>query len=367
MLRPMPAIRIFSTRPDDIYSAEPAVMKLSSKNLHEHVDTLYDAIVVGGGMGGLSAAIYLARYGLKCLVIEKGRGRSFWMQDLRNYVGLDPDTPGRTIIDHATKQAIAWGADFLRGYVEDVTDEGDALAVKVKVGKSQSSYPVFRSKYLIAASGVIDVLPELANMQNVYDYAGYTLHVCMICDGFDMWNQNAILLAGTEGQINAAFVLNWFTPYISVLTHGLVQVSDEMKQKLAEYGYPLYEQPIAEFLGENHKMSGVRLADGTIVEATTGLINMGSIYHNHYLKGIPSLEWNGENLVTNDMAQTSHERIFALGDLKQGLNQVSVAVADGTLAATQIWRNIRRAGAPRKWEANIGVNDKAKAKAGVGQ
>jgi thioredoxin reductase (NADPH) len=328
-------------------------MKLSSKNLHQRSDTVYDAIVVGGGMGGLSAAIYLARYGLKCLVIEKGRGRSFWMQDLRNYVGLDPDTPGRDIINHATKQSLDWGADLLRGFVEEVTDEGETLVVKVKVGKTHSSYPVFRCKYLIAASGVIDVLPQLADMQNVYDYAGYTLHVCMICDGFDMWDQKAILLAATEAQINAAFVLNWFTPYISVLTHGLTAVSDTMRQKLAEHGYPLYTQPIAKFLGENHKLSGVRLVDGTQVEATTGLINMGSVYHNHYLKGIEGLEWQGENLVANDMAQTSHPRIFALGDLKQGLNQVSVAVADGTLAATQIWRNIRRASASRKWEENI--------------
>lgn len=69
---------------------------------------------------------------------------------------------------------------------------------------------------------------------------------------------------------------------------------------------------------------------------------MGSTYYNDYLKGIDGLEWDGENLVTNNMCQTTHERIFALGDLKKGLNQVSVAVADGTLAATQIWRNIRR-------------------------
>lgn len=330
-------------------------MKLSSKNLETRRDTVYDAIVVGGGMGGLSAAIYLARYGLKCLVVEKGKGRSFWMQDLRNYVGLDPDTPGRDIIKHATDQALDWGADFLRGFVEEVTDEGETFAVKVKVGKADQTGVIFRSKYVIAASGIIDVLPELENMQNVFDYAGYTLHVCMICDGFDMWDQKAVLITKTEGQINAAFVLNWFTPYISVLTNGL-KVSDEMKQKLADHGYPLYEQPIAEFLGENHHMSGVKLADGTIVGATTGLINMGSIYHNQYLKGIEGLEYEGENLVTNNMCQTSHPRIFALGDLKQGLNQVSVAVADGTLAATQIWRNIRRASAPRKWEANLAAD-----------
>ncbi len=327
-------------------------MKLSSKNLDTRLDTVYDAIVIGGGMGGLSAAIYLARYGLKCLVIEKGKGRSFWMQDLRNYVGLNPDVPGRDIIKHGTDQAIAWGADFLRGFVETVTETGDTFAVKVKVGKSDQTGVTFRSNYVIAASGVIDVLPELANMQNVFDYAGYTLHVCMICDGFDMWDQKAILVAKTEGQINAAFVLNWFTPYISVLTHGL-KVGDEMRQKLAEHGYPLYEQPIVEFLGEKHKMSGVKLADGTIVEATTGLINMGSIYHNEYLKDIAGLEYDGGNLVTNNMCQTSHPRIFALGDLKQGLNQVSIAVADGTLAATQIWRNTRRAAPSRKWEANL--------------
>ena len=330
-------------------------MKLSSQNLDERLDTLYDALVVGGGAGGLSAAIYLARYGLKCLVIEKGRGRSIWMQDLRNYLGIDPETPGRDIVNDGTKQALAWGADYLRGYVEEVTDEGETFAVRVKVGKKDSIYPVFKSKYVIAASGVIDILPQLEDMQNVYDYAGYTLHVCMICDGFDMWDQKAVLIAGTESQINAAFVLNWFTPYISVLTHGLVTVSDQMKQKLADHGYPLYEAAIARFLGEEHKLSGVELVDGTVVEATTGLVNMGSIYHNHYLKGIEGLEWSGENLVTNEMAQTSHERLFALGDLKQGLNQVSVAVADGTLAATQIWRNIRRASTPRKWEAQLQI------------
>lgn len=328
-------------------------MKLTSKNLDAKLDTVYDAIVVGGGMGGLSAAIYLARYGLKCLVIEKGKGRSLWMQDLRNYLGLDPHTPGRDILNHGTKQALDWGADHLRGYVEEVVDHGETLAVKVKVGKKDSIYPVFHCKYLIAASGIIDVLPQLDDMQNVYDYAGYTLHVCMICDGFDMWDQKAVLIANTEGQINAAFVLNWFTPYISVLTHGLVSVSDAMKQKLSDHGYPLYEQKIARFLGDDHKLSGVELVDGTIVEATTGLVSMGSIYHNQYLKGIEGLDWDGESLVTNEMAQTSHPRIFALGDLKKGLNQVSIAVADGTLAATQIWRNIRRASEPRRWQENI--------------
>ena len=50
----------------------------------------------------------------------------------------------------------------------------------------------------------------------------------------------------------------------------------------------------------------------------------------------------GGNLVTDKMARTSHPRIFAIGDLKVGLNQVVVAAADGALAATQIWRDLRQ-------------------------
>jgi thioredoxin reductase (NADPH) len=327
-------------------------MKLSKKNLDAKLDQVYDVIIVGGGAGGLSAAIYLQRYRLSCLVIEKGRGRSFWMQDLRNYLGVDSHLPGRELLKQGQNHALEVGADYLMGFVEEVKDEGETFKVRVKVGKKESLYPEFRSKYVIAASGIIDNLPKLENMQNVYDYAGYNLHVCMICDGLDMENLKAGLFVNREGAIGTAFVMNWFTPYISVFTQGLFEVSDAMRAKLADHGYPLYEQPLKEFVGHDHEMSGVVLADGTQVELETGLIAMGSHYFSEYLNGI-ELERDGQDLVTDSMCRTSHPRIFALGDLKKGLNQISIAVADGTLAATQIWRDIRRASEPRLWVENL--------------
>jgi thioredoxin reductase (NADPH) len=88
-------------------------------------------------------------------------------------------------------------------------------------------------------------------------------------------------------------------------------------------------------------MNGVELEDGTVIGLEAGLISMGSKYHADYLEKF-DLEKQGENLVTDKMARTSHPRIFAIGDLKVGLNQVVVAAADGALAATQIWRDLRR-------------------------
>lgn len=327
-------------------------MKLAKQNLEQRLDYLYDVIIVGGGAGGLSAAIYLQRYRLSCLVIEKGRGRSFWMQELRNYLGLRPETPGRDLLKQGKEHILELGADYLQGYVEEVRDEGDTFAVKVKVGKQDSIYPVFRSKYLIAASGLIDNLPRLEDMQNVFDYAGYNLHVCLICDGYEMADKRCGLFVGSEGAINTAFVLNWFTPYITVFTGGQVEVGAEMRQKLRDHGYPLVETPIQRFLGHDHEMTGVELTDGSTVELDTGLVSMGSHYYNEYLQEL-DLEWKGGNLVTDSMCRTSHPRIFAIGDLKEGLNQVSIAVADGTLAATAIWREIRRASAPRRWDQNL--------------
>jgi thioredoxin reductase (NADPH) len=327
-------------------------MKLAKQNLDQRLNHVYDVIIVGGGAGGLSAAIYLQRYRLSCLVIEKGRGRSFWMQELRNYLGLRPETPGRELLQTGKQHVLELGADYLHGFVESVRDEGDTFAVKVKVGKQDSIYPVFRSKYLIAASGIIDNLPKLDDMQNVFEYAGYNLHVCLICDGYEMSDKRCGLFVGSEGAINTAFVLNWFTPYITVFTSGQVEVGQEMRQKLREHGYPLVETPIKQFLGHDHEMTGVELIDGTKVELETGLVSMGSHYYNEYLQGL-DLQWKGGNLVTDSMCRTSHPRIFAVGDLKEGLNQVSIAVADGTLAATAIWRDVRRASAPRRWEANL--------------
>lgn len=98
-------------------------------------------------------------------------------------------------------------------------------------------------------------------------------------------------------------------------------------------------------------MTGVELVDGTVIPLEAGLISMGSRYHHHYLNGL-NLERQGGYLVTDKLGRTSHPRIFAIGDLKLGLNQVTVAVGDGAVSATQIWREVRH---PRKWFDNLQV------------
>lgn len=321
-------------------------MKLTKQNLQPATEKIYDTIVVGGGAGGLSAGIYLQRYLLDTLIIDKGKARSFWMTELHNYLGLPPDTPGRSVLRQGKEHFLSLGGDLLDAYVEEIVDEGETFAVRVKVGRNNSEYHTFRAKYLIAASGIIDYLPELENMRNVYDYAGHNLHVCLICDGYEMVDQKVGVFASSAGSAEVVFPLGWFTGEITLFTQGLFEVPEELRSRLKEQGYQIEETPIEQFLGKNHQMSGVELTDGRVVELDTGLISMGSKYHATYLDKF-NLEKQGGNLVTDKMARTSHSRIFAIGDLKVGLNQVVIAAADGALAATQIWRDIRRSTPPK--------------------
>src|SRR5512136_2194689 len=117
-------------------------MQLSKNNLSERLNHTYDAIVVGGGAGGLSAGIYLQRFHLSSLIIDKGKARSFWMQELHNYLGLPPDTPGRVLLQQGKEHYAGLDGDFLNGYVEEVVDEGETFAVRVRVGRQNSIYPV---------------------------------------------------------------------------------------------------------------------------------------------------------------------------------------------------------------------------------
>jgi len=325
-------------------------MQLTQQTLTQRADHVYDVLVVGGGAAGLSAGIYLQRYLLSTLIIDKGKARSFWMQELHNYLGLPPETPGRQVLKQGKDHYLALAGDYLNAYVEAVIDEGETFVVKVRIGRKTPTYETFRARYLIAASGIIDHLPQLADMKNVFDYAGYNLHVCLICDGYEMRDQRVGVFGNSAGSLQVAFPLGWFTPHITLFTNGAFAVDQELRDRFTAAGYTLNEQPIRQFLGENHQMSGVELKDGSVVDLDAGLISMGSKYHADYLQGI-DLEYQGSNLVTDAMNRTSHPRIFAVGDLKVGMNQVVIAAADGANAATQIWRDIRRAEGTRRPQA----------------
>src|SRR5688572_6231147 len=110
---------------------------------------IYDALVVGAGPAGLTAAIYLARFRRDFLVLDSGASRAAWIPRTRNHPGFPNGIRGKTLLARMRRQAETYGAAFRSGLVENLQPEGRHFQLTF------DGAPMFARK-LILATGVVD-------------------------------------------------------------------------------------------------------------------------------------------------------------------------------------------------------------------
>lgn len=119
---------------------------------------MYDVAVVGGGLAGGSAAIILAKAGLKTLVVDndKGQTRRAWMD---NHYGFADGISGPDLVDAGQKQAKRMGAEWAVAQVTAVAREGEGFTLTTEDGQR------FSAKQVILATGAAMGLAEAMNLQ----------------------------------------------------------------------------------------------------------------------------------------------------------------------------------------------------------
>lgn len=119
---------------------------------------MYDVAVIGGGPAGGSAAIFLAKAGLKTLVVDndKGQTRRAWME---NHYGFDEGIGGPDLVEAGRRQAVKLGAEWVVGQVVKVEREGDGFALATEDGQT------FQAKQVILATGAAMGLAEALNLE----------------------------------------------------------------------------------------------------------------------------------------------------------------------------------------------------------
>lgn len=119
---------------------------------------MYDVAVVGGGPAGASAAIFLAKAGLKTLVLDndKGQTRRAWME---NHYGFDQGISGPDLVEAGRRQAVKLGAEWVVGQVVKVDREGDGFNLATEDEKT------FQAKQVILATGAAMGLAEALNLE----------------------------------------------------------------------------------------------------------------------------------------------------------------------------------------------------------
>src|SRR5690349_18621922 len=130
-----------------------------------------EVIIVGAGLAGLSAAIYLGRALRRTLMIDDNRSLAVWEPEVQNYLGFPNGVAGEELLSRGRRQAEAYGAQFAADTVQEVRREDGRFIVLTKSGP-------YSSLRLLLATGLYHLPPDIPGVQ---ECLGHSMFFCKDC------------------------------------------------------------------------------------------------------------------------------------------------------------------------------------------
>lgn len=303
----------------------------------------YDLIVVGGGPGGLSAAVYAGRANRKTLIIEKGSygGRINDTIEIRNYAGTVSDS-GRGLMEKFKAHAESYpSVSFVRTTVTGITKEQESFVVQTKRRGD------FRTECVILDTGT---KPRMLGIKGEVEFAGHGVAYCATCDAeFFKGKEIYVLGAGDQAVEESCYLTGFAEKVHIVVIHEEGHL--DCNQAAAEEAYRnpkidfIWNSTLGEIKGGDHVESIVLrdVVSGTEKEVSADgvFFFIGMVPQTELVKGMVTCDRSGYVLV-NDKKETNIPGLYAVGDCTQTfLRQVVVAASDGAVAATASERYAR--------------------------
>lgn len=285
----------------------------------------FDCIIVGAGPGGLQAAIHLGRYNLHVLMFHRPGGRTHHARHIENYLGIR-SVSGGELIETGLLQARSFGVRIENAKVERVSGQEGNFEV-LAGGKT------YRSRYVIAASGVKETIAPLKNLPRFFGTSYFT---CMICDGYRTTGKKLVVIDRTIKGVRSSIAMKqMYTSDVTFISHGF-SLSPHYAQLLDDEGIKRIEGKPEELLGEE-TLEGIRMSDGRIISCEAILGWGGMSLNDEYLEAL-ELERDAEGfkILTKPNGESSVAGIFVLGALRQGHSQAIISAGQGAEAAIEI-------------------------------
>ncbi|MBU1932454.1 MAG: thioredoxin-disulfide reductase [Candidatus Omnitrophica bacterium] len=292
----------------------------------------YDAVIIGGGPAGLTAALYASRARLKTLVIESMTvpGQAILTDSIENFPGFPGAINGFKLIEKFKEQARHFGAELVTGDVKKI--EGFEKGFKVVLEKR-----AYSSLSVIIATGA---RPKKINIPGEERLTGRGVSYCATCDGALYKDREVAVLGGGNSAVEEALFLTRFAKKVSLIHRRdrlrATKILQEQAAANNKIEFILESKPV-EIKGQD-KVTGVILENiktgKKTDQACDGVfIFVGYEPNTAIFKDVLDLNDKGCILADPDMS-TSQKGIFACGDCTQKLlRQVITACGDGATAA----------------------------------
>lgn len=295
-------------------------------------------IIIGAGPGGVSAALYLARFMHPVYLFDvpdEVPGRTSMASDIDNLVGQPDPLAGPELVARLRKQVERYPYVSLREEkVVRLKKSGAGFEVETAAGNR------YEGGFVVVAVGLEDSMPPIEGLDPYYDQA---LFHCLTCDWYDRRDRQLAIITDKDRGIEAALMLKrLYAPTRVAVVPGSVMVSysENALDRAAEAGIPVYISPVAEFVGSDGKLRSLRLLSGEEVPAEVAFTKLGHKRLDRFLDvdGIKIEREPEEGFIRVDFRtfETSVPNLFAVGPCNEGPDQIVIAGGEGALAALTI-------------------------------
>lgn len=286
----------------------------------------WDSIVVGAGPAGLSAAVYMARFRRRTLVLDRGDGRWAYGQHNENYLGFPSGVSARRLHELGRQQAQAFGASFEDHEVLGVERPGPGgYRLATSGGERQA-------RTLIWAAGVRDNWPDF---EGARDLVGEHLFWCIVCDGWRTSGLPVLILGNDDSAARTTLQFLTYTRDITLLVDpARDRLSSRARAKLRADRIEVVRGQVQNVRPAGQGCGEVSLIDGTILRPEILFSLLGSQPNTGLLAGTGvALARNGHVRI-DDKNRTSLPDLFAAGDVSnKHAHQVVSAAHEGAMAA----------------------------------
>lgn len=295
---------------------------------------MYDLIIIGMGISGISASIYAHRAGMKVLLLEGSApgGTINGISKIENYPGIS-SISGPDLAYNLFEEVNKLGIEYKLEKVTDVILDENSKKIK-------TTSNVYETKYLLIASGR---RPKMLGLKEEEKFLGRGISTCALCDGALYKNSDVAVIGGGSSALSEALYLANIVNKVYLIHRrdefrGEETLIEEVKQK--DNIELILNNEVTELKIENDTLTGIILKDGREINVKGIFIYVGFIPNTDFLinSGV-NLE-DGYVLV-DEHHETNIKRVYASGDVtKKEIYQIINAASEGAEAVVYMTNKV---------------------------
>lgn len=284
---------------------------------------LYDAVIVGGGTAGLSAAQMLGRAGRRTLVIDAGAPRNRFAAHMHGVLGHDGRPPAE-LLALGRAEAESYGVEVIDGVVQHLDDADHTIAVRYDGG-------TVAARGVVLTTGVVDDLPDIPGLREQW---GRSVLHCPYCHGFEVAGQRLGVLATSPASLHQMELIRQWSDDVTAFTAAAGPLDGAVTERMQARGIRIVGSPVTALRTDDDRLIAAVTADGAahpidaLFTAPTPHLQLDIAAG----LDLAVSDQPGEGLRVDMRGATSHPRVFAAGNVVAPFGNVPLAMGQGSMA-----------------------------------